>query len=208
MVTPRTLTIPVDGTPHQLEARLHRLPESSELALIAPPHPVYGGSIGNPVVRAMERAFHTVGISTLASNFRGTGESTGEPSGEQADALADYRAAALSVADLPVTWCAGYSFGSVAALATACERGIGRVLMVGPPLGMIDPALLEQYAGGLWVVLGDDDEYAPLPAARERFETRTNTTLTVVEGVEHYFLGSGVQRLAAQLDQVLKGAKA
>ena len=78
MVTPRTLTIPVEGTTHQLEARLHRLPDSVELALVAPPHPVYGGSIGNPVVRAIERAFHAVGVSTLAFNFRGTGESTGE----------------------------------------------------------------------------------------------------------------------------------
>ena len=207
MVTPRTLTIPVAGATHQLEARLHRLSESGELALIAPPHPVYGGSIGNPVVRALERAFQGVGISTLAFNFRGTGESTGEPSGEQSDALVDYRAAALSVPDLPVTWCAGYSFGSVAALAAACDRGSERVLMVGPPLGMIDPALLTRYAGQLWVVLGDDDEYAPLPAAREWFAARTNTILTVVEGAEHYFLGSGVQRLAAKLDQVLQGAE-
>jgi alpha/beta superfamily hydrolase len=208
MVTPRTLTIPVEGTTHQLEARLHRLGESGELALIAPPHPVYGGSIGNPVVRAMERAFHAAGISTLAFNFRGTGESTGEPSGEQADALVDFRAAALSVPDLPVTWCAGYSFGSVAALATACDRGIRRLLMVGPPLGMIEPALLTRYDGQLMVLLGDDDEYAPLAAARAWFEARADTTLTIVEGTEHYFLGSGVQRLAAKLDQVLKGAEA
>ncbi len=201
------LMIPVPGATHQLEARLQRIPSSRELAVIAPPHPVYGGSIGNPVVRAVERAFAASELSTLAFNFRGTGESGGEPSGEQTDALVDYRAAARSVPDLTLGWFAGYSFGSIAALATARELNVGRVLMVAPPLGMLERALLAGYGGQLAVVVGDQDEYAPVEAVREIFATREHTSLSVIEGVEHFFLGSSVQRLSSALAALLPQVK-
>src|SRR5687767_13932749 len=92
--------IDVTATGHKLEARFTRssgplsvsegASRAGQLAVVAPPHPLYGGSIGNPVVRAMEARLQAHGLSTLAFNFRGTGESTGEPSGDLADGLVDY----------------------------------------------------------------------------------------------------------------------
>jgi uncharacterized protein len=215
MSTTRTLTIPVAGTPHRLEARLTQrsvlepgaVPVAMPVAIIAPPHPVYGGTIGNPIVRAMERAFQAQDLTTVAFNFRGTGEqATGEPSGEEDDAKQDYLAVAHGVSPSPLEWLSGYSFGSVAALATAIELGVSRVLMVGTPLGLLDRKLLELYRGELLVVSGDDDEYAPYEAMRELFGARAHTRLEVLPGVEHFFLGSAVQQLSDALTRLLRAA--
>ena len=46
-------------------------------AVITHPHPLYGGSMLNPVVEAIENAYRTVGFSTLRFNFRGSGNSSG-----------------------------------------------------------------------------------------------------------------------------------
>jgi len=209
MPTTRPLSIPVAGTIHRLEGRLTEQAAAASasntpLAMVAPPHPVYGGTIGNPIVRVIERAFQAHGLDTLAFNFRGTGdEATGEPSGEEDDAKQDYLAVAHSVAPRPLAWLSGYSFGSVAALAAAIDLGVPRVLMVGTPLGLLNPKLLELYQGELFVVGGDEDEYSPVEAMRERFGARANTKLELLSGVEHFFLGSSVHQLSEALTRLL-----
>lgn len=187
--------------PHTIEARFTRPSGATQAVTIAPPHPLYGGTIGNPVVRALERAYQERGLASLAFNFRGTGESAGEPSGEVADAVADYRAVLAGKLELPIAWLTGYSFGSVAALATAVEVGAERVLMVAPPLGMLAPTLLARFAGRLLVVAAEHDEYAPLGALRERLEPRAQ--VEVVPGADHFFLGSMVGELSALLARIL-----
>jgi len=204
----RTLSIPVAGTPHKLEARLFAASPDRPLAVIAPPHPVYGGTIGNPVVRTLEQAFQDSGLSTLAFNFRGTGEfSVGEPSGEEEPAKQDYLAAvqhlSSSLPGTPLAWLSGYSFGSVAALAAAVELDFPRVLLVGPPFALLDPALLAAYRGELTVLVGSEDEYAPVEQVREVFGMRPHTRLEILDGIEHFFFGSSVQVLAKALTRVL-----
>jgi alpha/beta superfamily hydrolase len=215
MTLARTLTIAVAGSPHRLEGRhtsarpaSARTPEGAlrdapGLAIIAPPHPMYGGTLGNPVVRAMERALQAREHATLAFNFRGTGESEGEPSGEYDDALADYLGAARALPGAELTWLSGYSFGSVAALACAVELEAPRVLMVAPPLGMLDPALLTRYRGEVAVLIGSEDEYSPLEPFRELFAPRPNTTIELLPDVDHFFLGSDVLRLTEGLTRLL-----
>jgi alpha/beta superfamily hydrolase len=202
MTRPEILTLAVPGARHTLEARLSRAGQA--LALVAPPHPLFGGSIGNPVVRALESALAARGLATLAFNFRGTGASGGAPSGEQSDALIDYLAAARGGAGaLELAWCTGYSFGGCAALAAAIELGVQRVLMVGPPLALLDPALLSRFDGELAIAVGSEDDYAPLPELREVLARARTPRVEVVEGADHFFLGSQVQALAAALATLL-----
>ncbi|MET0343213.1 MAG: alpha/beta fold hydrolase [Polyangiales bacterium] len=202
----QTLTISVRGASHTLEARLARARPGAPLAVIAPPHPVYGGTIGNPVVRTLEHALAQQGYTTLAFNFRGTGESTGEPSGDLDDAQADYLAAARAVSDAELGLVAGYSFGAIAALDAAITLSAPRTLMVAPPLSLLDASQLARLPGQLLVVLGDADEYAPLDEARPLFATRPRTRLAVLEQVEHFFLGGAVPRLATSLTALLGDA--
>ena len=60
-------------------------------AVICHPHPLFGGSMYNNVVEAIEEGFVLSGLSTLRFNFRGVGDSEGaydEGNGEVNDVIA------------------------------------------------------------------------------------------------------------------------
>ena len=81
------------------------------LAVIAHPHPLFGGTKDNKVVQTLARAFLQMGYLTVRFNFRGVGRSEGaydEGRGELDDLLAVVDAHAPSG---PICL-AGFSFGS------------------------------------------------------------------------------------------------
>jgi alpha/beta superfamily hydrolase len=169
----------------------------SRLALVAPPHPMYGGSMDSPVVHVLERVYQAAGFSTLAFNFRGVGASEGVASADLALARADYLAAAQALPGRSVRWVSGYSFGSCAALLAAMTLGAQHVLLVAPPLSLLDRGLLAEVSGRVLVVVGDDDEYCPVSALRPVFAGRGE--VQILEGVGHFFGGEGLRMLAEAL---------
>ena len=55
-------------------------------AVIAPPHPEYGGSLESPVVSEVAYALYKAGVASLRFNWRGVGASQGAISGDAAAA--------------------------------------------------------------------------------------------------------------------------
>lgn len=55
------------------------LPDSAPvgIALVAHPHPLYGGTMENKVAQTLARTFVSLGYATARFNFRGVGESEG-----------------------------------------------------------------------------------------------------------------------------------
>ena len=51
--------------------------EARGAALIAHPHPLFGGTLDNKVVQTLARAFVELGYETWRPNFRGVGETEG-----------------------------------------------------------------------------------------------------------------------------------
>jgi alpha/beta superfamily hydrolase len=93
------------------------LPEEAAprgIALVAHPHPLYGGTMENKVAQTLARAFVALGYATARLNFRGVGESEGvhdEGRGEVDDmavVLADMQ---QRFPGLPVAL-SGFSFGT------------------------------------------------------------------------------------------------
>src|SRR5205807_6878118 len=87
-------------------------PESSPrgFAVIAHPHPQFGGTLDNKVVQTLARAFLELDYEAWRPNFRGIGQSEGrydEGRGEVEDLAAVYRH--LNSAK---TVLAGFSFGA------------------------------------------------------------------------------------------------
>src|SRR5690606_22189969 len=48
------------------------------IALVAHPHPLYGGTMDNKVAQTLARAFVALGYASVRMNFRGVGKSEGE----------------------------------------------------------------------------------------------------------------------------------
>ncbi|HQT25668.1 MAG TPA: CocE/NonD family hydrolase, partial [Burkholderiales bacterium] len=61
------------------------------IALVAHPHPLYGGTMENKVAQTLAKAFLSLGYLSVRFNFRGVGKSEGrydEGIGEAEDAIA------------------------------------------------------------------------------------------------------------------------
>ena len=84
-------------------------------AVICHPHPLYGGSMWNNVVDALESGFFQAGFTTLKFNFRGVGGSTGRYDGGAGE-MRDAAAACLFLKEhtgrSEGLVLAGYSFGA------------------------------------------------------------------------------------------------
>lgn len=176
-------------------------------AVIAPPHPLYGGSMDSPVVAEVAFACHRAGIATLRFNWRGVGASAGEPTGDEAAADEDYAAALAHLAEsVPgaLTAC-GYSFGSAAAVRAA-ERSprVRRLLLVAPPPALIAPARIAALRARTLIVSGDRDDFVPLDKLRAGLAGAANVSLRVLPGVDHFF-GAGLAALGREASEWLRG---
>ena len=78
----QTQRFSITGASGALECALD-LPDAAQfaqprgIALIAHPHPLYGGTMDNKVTQTLARAFVALGYATARMNFRGVGASAG-----------------------------------------------------------------------------------------------------------------------------------
>ena len=157
----RRVTIASDGA---LEGILRESGKGAGV-VICHPHPLYGGSMHNNVVEALEEGFLQSGFTTLRFNFRGVGQSEGsydDGDGEVQDAIAacGYMRHILG-GDAPLVL-AGYSFGAwIASRAAGRITGLGDLLLVAYPFSRYDGAELRAFQGRLYFVGGTFDDVSP-----------------------------------------------
>jgi alpha/beta superfamily hydrolase len=177
-------------------------------AVVAPPHPLYGGSMQSPVVNEIAYACQSAGIASLRFDWRGIGGSSGQPSGSAHDAGEDY-AAALAHLEETVNGellACGYSFGAAAALrAGVGHPRVTRLILVAPPPSLLEPAALERFAGRVLMVTGSADEIAP-PGPLEALAARARRAqLAVIPDGEHFFM-TGLGELGREIRGWLAGS--
>jgi alpha/beta superfamily hydrolase len=173
------------------------------VAVIAHPHPLFGGTMDNKVVTTLERAFRELGAATVRFNFRGIGGSAGthdEGRGEAEDMLRVVEHARTLAPGAPL-WLAGFSFGGAVATRASLGTAFAKLVLVAPgfrrltgegmgtPIDPADPQFGEpgrHTHDNTVVVHGDLDETVPLAdslgwaAARE-------VNVVVIAGGEHFF---------------------
>jgi alpha/beta superfamily hydrolase len=168
------------------------------IALIAHPHPLYGGTLDNKVVQTLAKAFVALGFCALRLNFRGVGASDGvfdEGRGEIEDflALADHGRRTYGGGELAI---GGFSFGGFIAASVAEGLAPRHLVLAAPAVGRFP---VGKVPGTTLVVHGEEDDVVPL---KDVFDWARPQALPVVvfPGAGHFFHGSLVtlQRVIEQ----------
>ncbi|MEY4735935.1 MAG: hypothetical protein RL302_254 [Pseudomonadota bacterium] len=188
----------IDGTAGLLEVLVDEpasdLPRISHrgTAVIAHPHPLFGGTMDNKVVQTLARAFVTCGWRAVRFNFRGIGKSQGtydEGRGE----LLDFLSVVAHFAPEGSLALAGFSFGSFvtshAVQALLPTRIPEKVVLVGTAASRFQVAdIAPELHERTLVVHGELDETVPL-ADVMAWARPQSLPVTVVPGGEHFFHG-------------------
>lgn len=193
----RIRSLHLEGKAGQLEAILNVGAEGAEYAaVVAHPHPLFGGTMHNKVVFHAMKALNTFGFPVLRFNFRGVGTSTGEHDYGRGE-IDDVRTALewmKNEFDLQLIF-AGFSFGSATGLRAVCgDRGVAGIAALGLPLSAdgrtYDYALLAQCTQPKLFLSGDHDEFADAAALRKTLETAAEPKrIVLVPNADHFFTG-------------------
>jgi alpha/beta superfamily hydrolase len=175
----------------QLEGVLHAIPGSRRAGVVCHPHPLYGGNMNNPVVRAVEEGLQRAGYSTLRFNFRGTGESTGSYSGGigEGDDLRAAGAYLLDKTGAEQVALAGYSFGAMVILQTGPSLpAMSRLVAVAPPLSFLNLGNLQLGRVPKLFIVGDQDQYCSANELADQLAGVPEPKKSVVLGGADHFL--------------------
>ncbi len=165
---------------------------SRGVAVIAHPHPLFGGTMDNKVVQTLARAFVQCGWSALRFNFRGVGATEGvhdEGRGEAEDFLAVVQQYAP---EGPLAL-AGFSFGSFvmsqALTSLWPARQIDKLVFVGAAASRFQVAQVPQDLHERTLVIhGEHDDTVPLASVMDWARPQV-LPVTVVPGGSHFFHG-------------------
>lgn len=169
---------------------------SRGIAVIAHPHPLFGGTMDNKVVQTLARAFVQSGWTAVRFNFRGVGGSAGshdEGRGELADLLAVVQQVAPPGEHQGALALAGFSFGAFvtthAFAQLAPSRSIEKLVLVGTSVSRAPAAPIDPAAHLKTLVLhGEQDDTVLLSAVLD-WARPQSLPVTVVPGVGHFFHG-------------------
>jgi alpha/beta superfamily hydrolase len=160
-------------------------------AVIAHPHPLFGGTMNNKVVQTLARAFVQCGWRAVRFNFRGVGASQGEHDAGTGEAQ-DMLEVVQQVAPQGPLALAGFSFGvfvtSHVVLALG-DRRPDKLVLVGTAASRFDVAPVPQDVHEQTLVLhGEQDDTVPLDSVMH-WARPQHLPVTVIPGVEHFFHG-------------------
>ena len=191
---PSTLSrFDVRGAAGTIEVKLNDPgPGRRGIALIAHPHPLFGGTNENKVVTTLARVFFDAGHVVARPNFRAVGESEGthdEGNGETEDLALVMDALRVRFGSLPAML-AGFSFGGfvasrLAARADAAGDAFSLVVLVAPAVGRFEVGPVRP---STVVIHGEDDDVVPLRLVLD-WARPQELPVSLVPGTGHFFHG-------------------
>jgi hypothetical protein len=150
-------------------------------ALVAHPHPLFGGTLDNKVVQTLARAFVERGYEAWRPNFRGVGSSEGrfdEGRGEVEDL-----AAVLEFMKTDSFILAGFSFGAAMQAMLATRVKPERMVLVGLAVTSFE---VPPVPAGTLLIHGEQDETVPLAAVLD-WARPQELPVVLVPGADHFF---------------------
>ena len=150
-------------------------------ALVAHPHPQFGGTLDNKVVQTLAKAFVELGYEAWRPNFRGIGESEGSYDGgpgEIEDLLSVFKEISSGKTVL-----AGFSFGAAMQATLATRVRAERMVLVGLAVGNF---AVPKVPADTIVIHGEQDETVPLAAVLD-WARPQDLPVVLVPGADHFF---------------------
>ncbi len=191
----RTQYFFISGAAGQLQCALdlpdaEQFPSPRGIALVAHPHPLYGGTMDNKVVHTLTRAFVALGYATARMNFRGVGESAGmhdEGHGETDDMALLLDDMQQRYPGVPVAL-SGFSFGTFvqAQLRLRLDeqgRPAERLALVGTAAGKWPMPMVP---ADTILIHGELDDTIPLADVFD-WARPQDLPVIVIPGADHFF---------------------
>ncbi len=199
-------TVWIEGPAGRLEASAREADAPRGTAVIAHPHPLYGGTLHNPVVFHTDRALNRAGLTTLRFNFRGVQGSEGvhdEGRGEVGDVAAAAGWVRALAPRRPLIL-VGYSFGSRCSISHAiADAAVAGVVAIGLPVRLFDFGDLRSLHRPLAVVQGTRDEFGSIGEVEALGGSLSpRGRLFAVPGATHLFPGSAPEVAARVVEAV------
>jgi len=177
------------------------------IAVIAHPHPLYGGTMNNKVVYTLFKTLLELGFITVKFNFRGVGQSEGDRysgndngAGETEDVIAvveTIRSQFATRFDIPPPLLlAGFSFGGAIQALAARQLKPQKLVMVAPSVERLDvPSIVNpvtepdiENSPHILIIHGEKDDVVPLKTVLD-WASPQELPVVVVPGAEHFFHG-------------------
>jgi len=162
------------------------------VAVVAHPHPLFGGTMDNKVVQTLARAFVQCGWSVVRFNFRGVGASAGAHDAGVGEAR-DFLRVVEQVAPSGPLAVAGFSFGSFVASHALTSlwpsREVQKIVLVGTATQRFEVATLPEAAHERTLVVhGEHDDTVSLASVMD-WARPQSLPVTVIPGGGHFFHG-------------------
>ena len=161
------------------------------IALIAHPHPLYGGTLDNKVVQTLAKSFVELGYVAARPNFRGVGATEGDHDrgvGEADDLIAVARALRAEHGEAPIVL-AGFSFGAYVQTRVAQTIKPERMVLVGLAAGSVGGNRAYETASvpaDSIIIHGEVDDTVPLANVLD-WARPQELPIVVVPGCDHFF---------------------
>jgi alpha/beta superfamily hydrolase len=196
----------IEGPAGKLEAAVRVAEQPRAAVVLAHPHPLYGGTLHNPVIFHADRQLSRRGMTTLRFNFRGVEGSDGfhdDGRGEIGDVAAAAAYARALAPGRPLIL-VGYSFGSRCSIAEAiADRTVAGCVAIGLPVRIYDFQDLPLLGRPLAVVQGTNDEFGSIEEVEAVLASASpKATLYTVSGATHLFPGRAPEAAARVAEAV------
>jgi alpha/beta superfamily hydrolase len=185
----------ISGAAGAIEIAMHVASDIAPraVAVIAHPHPLFGGTMDNKVVTTIARAMFDAGAAVFRFNFRGVGKTEGEHDngrGETEDLLAVVSHAKSVIGESLPLWLGGFSFGGAVALAASEQATVDEMVLVAPGFQRMSH-WANVLSGGkppvsTLLLHGETDDTVPLADSIEWARSR-DLAVTVVPSADHFF---------------------
>lgn len=165
------------------------------IAVIAHPHPLFGGTMDNKVIHTLFNTLLELGFISVKFNFRGVGKSAGvhdDGIGEIEDVMAVVSNVSdhfhTQYGDQPLLL-AGFSFGGAIQAHVAQRLKPQHLILVAPSVERLNAPPVIDHADHVLIIHGDQDDTVPLQSVLGWAAHQKSQPVIVIPGAEHFFHG-------------------